>query len=160
MGAGKTTVGRALARKLHSRFFDLDDEIVKSAGRTIARIFAESGEADFRRLERLALRDLILRESPSVLAIGGGAFVEPENAALLRQHGYSSVFLDAPLEELRRRCAPDPDARPLFRDENQFRQLYECRRGSYMKADLRVDTAGKTPAQVVAEVATSLGVSA
>ncbi len=70
------------------------------------------------------------------------------------------MFLDAPVEELRRRCVPEAAARPLFREENQFRQLYERRRGSYMRADLRVDTAGKSPAEVAAEVANGLGVSA
>jgi shikimate kinase len=110
------------------------------------------------------LRDLLTGlppdAGPLVLAIGGGAFVEAENASLLRRYNWASVFLDAPLEELRRRCAPQAAARPLFRDENQFRQLYERRRCAYMTADLRVDTAGKTPAQVAKEVAISLGVSA
>jgi len=159
MGAGKTTVGRLLGAMLQSRFLDLDDEIVQRDGRTIPEIFGHAGEAAFRQLEREALRDLLARAAPVVLAIGGGAFLQPENAVLLRQQGYASVFLDAPVEELHRRCAPHAASRPLFRDENQFRQLYECRRSAYMTADVRVDTAGKTPAQVAAEVASTLGVS-
>ena len=59
--------------------------------------------------------------------------------------------------ELRRRCAADDSVRPLFQNENQFRQLYEVRRNAYMKADFRVETAGKTVAQVAAEVSTLLG---
>lgn len=168
MGAGKTTVGRDLAKRLQCHFLDLDDEIVESSRRSIPEIFRESGEIGFRELERLTLRELVTGlnaprgrgKKGFILAIGGGAFVQPENATLLREHGYISVFLDAPLEELRRRCAPQAAARPLFRDANLFRQLYERRRRSYMTADVRVDTAGKTPAQIAAEVATSLGVSA
>jgi len=159
MGAGKTTVGRLLAGKLESRFVDLDDEMVQRSGRSVAEIFEQDGEAAFRQLERETLRDLLAGAAPTVLAMGGGAFVQAEIAARLRRHGYTSVFLDAPLEELRRRCAAQASARPLFRDENQFRQLCESRRGGYMRADVRVDTGGKTPAQVAAEVAGALGVS-
>ncbi|MBZ5567951.1 MAG: shikimate kinase [Acidobacteriia bacterium] len=87
-----------------------------------------------------------------VVALGGGAFVRAENAALLRQTGAPAIFLDASVEELRRRCAGQAVERPLFRGENQFRQLYEARRSGYMAADLRVETGGKTPEQVVEEL--------
>ena len=166
MGAGKTTVGRLLAQKLAWTFIDLDDEIVNCYGRTIAQIFEQSGEPGFRAIERSALQSLITSldapehdhelscrgEAGIVLGIGGGAFVQPENAALLREHGFTSVFLDASVDELRQRCADAGATRPLYGDENLFRQLYEARRGGYMAADLRVDTGGKTPAQVVDEL--------
>jgi shikimate kinase len=165
MGAGKTTVGKLLAGRLHSVFIDLDNEIVAADGRAIPQIFRESGEIGFRELERSTLRSLITaldgpehERLPSrqgkagiVLAIGGGAFVQPENAAVLRHYGWTSVFLDAPMKELYRRCMPTDD-RPLAHDENQFRQLYEARRRGYMAADLRVETGGKTPEQVVEEL--------
>ncbi len=155
MGAGKTSVGRALALQLEWRFVDLDSRIEAQAGRTIAEIFRESGESAFRREETAALRTLLdeLRQGvAAVVALGGGAFVQAENAALLREFGARVVFLDAPVEELRRRCAHLGGARPLFADENQFRQLYEARRSGYMKAGFRVETAGKTVSQVVAEI--------
>ena len=165
MGAGKTTVGKLLAKKLHCIFVDLDDEIVDADGRTIPEIFEESGEVGFRELERSTLHSLITSldgpepervlswrgKAGAVLAIGGGAFVQPDNAAILRQYGWTSVFLDAPVEELYRRCSPT-DGRPLACDENLFRQLYEARRSAYMAAEMRVDTGGKTPEQVVEEV--------
>ncbi len=165
MGAGKTTVGKLLAKKLHCIFIDLDNEIVDADGRTIAQIFRESGELGFRELERSTLHSLITSlDGPEhervlswrgtagiILAIGGGAFVQPDNAAILRQYGWTSVFLDAPVEELYRRCSPT-DERPLAHDENLFRQLYEARRSAYMAAEMRVDTGGKTPEQVVEEV--------
>jgi shikimate kinase len=91
-------------------------------------------------------------EEGVVVALGGGAFVQPDNARLLREYNYPSIFLDASVEELRRRCVGEGAERPLLRDENQFRQLYEARRGGYMTADFRVDTGGKTPEQVVEEL--------
>jgi shikimate kinase len=91
-------------------------------------------------------------EDGVVVALGGGAFVQAENAAMLRQTGAPVIFLDASVEELRRRCEGEGAERPLLRDQNQFRQLYEARRGGYMTADFRVDTGGKTPEQVVEEL--------
>ena len=71
---------------------------------------------------------------------------------VLREYGFNTVFLDAGVEELRRRCAGGGPERPLARDENLFRQLYEARRSAYMAAEIRVDTGGKTPEQVVEEI--------
>lgn len=155
MGAGKTSVGSALAARLGWRFVDLDDRIVAREGRPIAAIFQQAGEPAFRRAETRALAELLQQLPGSgacVLALGGGAFTREENIELLERHGSSVVFLDAPLEELRRRCAPEGELRPLFRDENQFRQLYEARRGHYMRAALRVDTGAKSVEQVASEL--------
>src|SRR5512135_1713202 len=88
MGAGKTTVGQELARLLGWRFVDLDDRITARAGRSIARIFAESGEAAFRAAESRALAEFVgelAGAAPCVLALGGGAFVQPANQHLLKQ---------------------------------------------------------------------------
>jgi shikimate kinase len=155
MGAGKTTVGRLLAQRLHWRFVDLDDRICRREQREITDIFRDSGETYFRRVESECLRALLEEAAAAgslVIAVGGGAFVQPGNTALLREHGFNTVFLDAGVEELRRRCASGGPDRPLARDENLFRQLYEARRGAYMAAEVRVDTGGKTPEQVVEEV--------
>lgn len=160
MGAGKTTVGRLVAQRLQCRFADLDDRIGQHERREIADIFRESGEPYFRRVESECLRSLMreaaaagsLGLAPLVIAVGGGAFVQPNNAALLRECGFHTVFLDASVEELRRRCASGGPERPLANDENLFRQLYEARRGAYMAAEMRVDTGGKIPEQVVDEV--------
>ncbi len=160
MGAGKTTVGRALAACLGWRFVDLDECIVSQAGCSIADLFRDAGESFFRHAETAALRALVaeLRQAPgAVVALGGGAFVESENAKLLAEFGAPVVFLDAPVAELRRRCSRTADMRPLYADENHFRQLYEARRSGYMKAGVRVDTAEKTVPEVAAEVAQRLG---
>ncbi len=155
MGAGKTSVGRTLAQQLGWRFIDLDCRIEARAGRTIAEIFRQSGESAFRRLETEALRrllDELKHGAAAIVALGGGAIAQLENAALLTKFGARVLFLDAPVEELRRRCEHVAAARPLFADENQFRQLYEARRRGYMAAGLRVETAGKTVAQVATEI--------
>jgi shikimate kinase len=155
MGAGKTSVGRALGCRLGWGFEDLDDRIQAREKRTIEQIFATSGEAEFRRAEHEALRELVaeLNFSPRVIALGGGAFVQARNAYLLAEDGFLTIFLDAPIEELFRRCQQEPMERPLRRDLQQFRELYEQRRPFYIKAALRIETDGKEIEVIAAEAA-------
>jgi shikimate kinase len=159
MGAGKSSVGRALSRRLGWRFEDLDERIQARERRTIEHIFQQSGEAEFRRAEHSAFRELLveLRSSPRVVALGGGVFVHANNVALVEEAGGLAIFLDAPVEELFRRCQQEQLERPLRGDLDQFRQLYETRRPYYMSAALRVETVGKDIETVAAEVACSLG---
>jgi len=159
MGAGKTSVGHALSRRLGLPFEDLDDRIEDREGKTIAQIFRESGEAGFRRAETAALRALLEEpvSSSRLVALGGGAFVEPVNAVLMNDAQAISVFLDAPVEELFRRCDEQERVRPLRQNPKQFRDLYEKRSSSYSKASLRIETGGKDVEAVAAEVACSLG---
>jgi len=159
MGAGKTSVGRVLAARLGWRFIDLDDRIEAREGRTIGEIFEESGEAAFRKVESAELRALMddLDRTPKVAALGGGAFVQPENAALLRESAAPTVFLDASVDILTERCGPAVGARPLFRDRKSFRALHDARRPAYLGATLRVDTAGKSIDAVADEIITRLG---
>jgi shikimate kinase len=159
MGAGKSSVGLALANRLGWPFEDLDQRIQAQEKRTIEQIFRESGEPEFRRLEHAALRDLLsgLGASRRVVALGGGAFVQPENAALLESAGLATVFLDAPPEELFRRCQQEPVDRPLRKDQEQFHRLYESRRPHYLKAGIHLETAGETVESVAACIAQGLG---
>ena len=161
MGAGKSSVGLALSRKMGWAFEDLDDRIQARERRSIEEIFEQSGEAAFRQAEHLALRSLIESlgvSSPTVVAVGGGAFAQANNAALLEESGFSAIFLDAPVEELFRRCQEQKLDRPLRRNLEQFRRLYESRRPHYMKAALRIDTDGKD-VEEVAEAIQRLGFS-
>jgi len=159
MGAGKTTVGRALSWRLGLPFHDLDDRIHQREGKTIEQIFRDSGEAEFRKLETAALREVLaeLGSSIGVVALGGGAFVQPDNTAMLEAAAAHSVFLDAPVDELLRRCESESKERPLRRDAKQFRELYQKRQGAYRKAIVRIDTNGKDVEAIAAEVACSLG---
>ena len=158
MGAGKTSVGDELARRLGWLFVDLDDEIVAAEGRSIAELFEKSGEAAFRAAESRALTSLLARKPERlILALGGGAFVQKENAERIAAAGFPVVFLDATLETLRSRCAEVGATRPLFRDAERFRRLYQERRPAYAKATHAVSTETKDVAGVAAEVAKVLG---
>jgi shikimate kinase len=164
MGAGKSTVGRALGQRLNWLFEDLDDRIERREGRRIAEIFRDSGEPAFRRSERLALEQALEQLRGGVrriIALGGGAYAQREVAMLIEASGVPTVFLDAPVEELWQRCrqqAGDTQAeRPLLNDIEQFRQLYDSRRQSYRKASLRIQTGSRTVDAIAAEIAEKLG---
>ena len=159
MGAGKTTVGQALARRLGWPFEDLDDRIERQQQRSIEEIFRDSGESEFRRAESAELRELIenLDQSRRIIALGGGAVAQPENAALLEDAGVPVIFLDASPDELFRRCSGDGRERPLRGDLKQFCALYEHRRPFYLTATYHIDTAGKDQETIAREVACSLG---
>src|SRR5437870_5642012 len=111
MGSGKSTIGQALASHLKREFVDLDEVIVERAGRSIPEIFSGVGEDYFRALEREALKELAAGQ-PSVVALGGGAFVSDENRALVREQGIA-VWLDCALETIIERLGED-DTRPLY----------------------------------------------
>jgi shikimate kinase len=158
MGAGKTTVGRALAHRLGWEFEDLDDRIQSREAQSIEQIFRLAGESAFRIVEHETIRELLSEIGPlkRVVALGGGAIAQPENAALLRTSGFPIVFLDASVTELWQRCKEQGTERPLCRDIEQFRDLYQARQPHYETAGLRVDTGGKDVETVAAEVACSL----
>lgn len=159
MGAGKSSVGLALSRKLGWPFEDLDQRIQAREKRSIEQIFKQSGELVFRQLEHAALRSAVeeLGTSTKILALGGGAFAQANNAALLEEAGLSTVFLDAPVEELFRRCREQQVDRPLRGELQEFRRLYEARQPFYVKAGWRINTAGKDVEAIAAEAIDVLG---
>ena len=139
MGSGKTTIGRKLADRLGWSFADLDDDIESAEGVPITQIFEERGEAEFRRIESEALRKRVRAVEcgiPFVIALGGGAFAQPDNYTLIKDAGIS-IWLDCPLEVLKRRVA-DSDHRPLARDMEKFELLYYQRLEIYQRADFRI----------------------
>jgi len=163
MGAGKSSVGRALGQRLNWPFEDLDDRIESREGRSIAEIFRDSGESAFRSAEHSALREVLdeLRSGAArIVALGGGAFVQRRNAGLLKAFAAPVVFLDAPVEELWRRCHIQAGQiganRPLLGSGERFRELYRARRGGYLRASLRIETGGRTVDAVAAEIAETL----
>ena len=165
MGCGKTTVGRRLASQLAWRFVDLDTRIEEHASLRIAEIFDRLGEPAFRQIEHeqlvQALGEAAAQDTPTVLALGGGTFAQPQNVELLRRFGGPEgsegrsggtvvIWLDCPIEELLARCLTMAN-RPLFRDEASFRQLYAQRRPFYEQADYRV-ASNADPARVVESI--------
>jgi shikimate kinase len=164
MGAGKSSVGRALGEQLGCLFEDLDERIERRERRKVHEIFRESGESKFRRAEHAALREL-LRElragAGRIVALGAGAFVQRRNARLIEAGSVATVFLDAGVEELWRRCRRQARQqgieRPLLGSLEGFRELYEARRPHYLKASFRQETSGKTVEEIAAEVVQTLG---
>ena len=140
MASGKTTLGRALADHIGWPFVDMDAEIEAREGKSIAQIFQEHGEPGFREIENRILRAHIRSieaGQPCVLALGGGAFVQPANRELLENNGVS-VWIDCPLELIQRRLNGDT-SRPLASQANGLGRLYEDRKPVYSSADYRVE---------------------
>jgi len=163
MGAGKSTVGRALADRLNWFFEDLDERIERREQRSVPEIFRTLGEPAFRQAETAALKEVLeeLRSgSARVVALGGGAFAQPANVELLQAAGVPTVFLDAPVEELWRRCSLQANqtggGRPLLQSVAQFAKLYDGRRSSYSQAALKVNTGQRTVEAVADEIAVKL----
>src|SRR5262249_17309942 len=141
MGAGKTSVGRALATRMRWQFRDLDDVIEQREQQTVAHIFSSAGEAGFRSRESAALLSLLQEsaaEGDLVLALGGGAFVQPDNREALATSGAITVLLEASLEELQRRCQEERKDRPLARERDRFAELFAARQPVYAQAQFRV----------------------
>jgi shikimate kinase len=146
MGAGKSTIGRRLARRLDYRFEDMDCRIEEREGRTIASLFEQRGEAAFRALELEEARAVAELEHV-VVATGGGAFAQAATRAVLQQ-GALTVWLQCSLEAALRRVRPD-GVRPLAGNREIMRALLAEREPSYRLADVAVDTSRRTPRQVV-----------
>lgn len=144
MGVGKSSVGRRLANALGLPFRDADSEVEAAAGRSISDIFTELGEPAFREGERRVIARL-LEMPPHVLATGGGAFMNPETRALIKQKAVS-VWLKTDLDVLSRRIGRK-NTRPLIADKDPLEVLKaqaEVRYPIYAEADVVVET-GDTP---------------
>jgi shikimate kinase len=154
-GAGKSTVGRLVAKARRVGFRDTDTDVEQLAGITIADIFLEQGEQAFRALERAAVA-VALDEHDGVLALGGGAVLDPETRDLLREHHV--VFLDVGLADSAQRVGLNRD-RPLLLGNPRatLAKLLEERRPFYLEvATATVDTVGRTPGDVAADVLAAL----
>lgn len=150
MGANKTTTGKTLARLLGWDFLDLDEAIEAAEGRSIARIFTESGEPHFRERERSILAGLDGRER-LVVACGGGTYAHPPSAVVIDRLG-TAVWLEAPLGLCLRRAAGGPP-RPLLKGPRQAESLYRARLPRYRSAPLRIDVEPLTPEAAAERIA-------
>jgi shikimate kinase len=142
MGAGKSSVARALSRRIGWRAEDIDERIEAREGRRVSEIFAQRGEPYFRQVESAVLRDL-LPARQVIVATGGGTFVDPDNRTLMLADG-AVAWLDVPLASVLQRV-PNDGRRPLAADRRQMEQLYERRRLAYGQAHLRVDASRPLP---------------
>ena len=142
MGAGKTSVARALGRRIGWRVEDIDHRIEAREHLRVAEIFARRGEPHFRSLERAVLQEL-LSHRHSIVATGGGTFVDPDNRAVMLADG-AVVWLDVPLEKVIERVPAD-GRRPLAADRVQMEQLYTRRCAAYSQAHVRIDASRPVP---------------
>ena len=149
MGAGKTTIGKLLARKLKKTFYDIDHEIEKKLGVKIAVIFELEGEEGFRKRETQMI-DELTKKKDIILATGGGAVLSEENRTLLKERG-RVIYLNAKPQSLAKRMAYDKD-RPLLQEGNMLETLsllYKERHPLYLSlASFVVDT-GQQKTQAV-----------
>jgi len=157
MGAGKTTVGRALARLADYGFLDTDAEVEARAGRSVEEIFRAGGEGDFREREWEALLATATR-TRLVVATGGGLFLAEAHREFIRRHGVS-VWLEVPLETVWERCRDLP-GRPLFTTRAELAELLAARRDRYALADHRVAAGGRGAAEIAQEILDRLGSAA
>ncbi len=158
-GTGKSLVAKEVARRLNWDFLDTDDEIVKQTGKPIAEIFRQDGEGKFRELEREAIRKAC-RQTQTVISIGGGAIVDPQNYKLLAKTGLI-VCLEAKPETIYERlfreaaCNPETEVRPLLAADDpleRIRQLKASRQPYYAKADWTIHTDDLNISEVAEEV--------
>ncbi|MBE1236674.1 shikimate kinase [Phaeovibrio sulfidiphilus] len=157
MGAGKTSVGRAVAKTLDLEFVDADQEIERASAMPVAEIFALYGEEEFRSLERRVMSRLLHRREPCVIATGGGAFINAETRALIARRALS-IWLRASLDVLVGRTAGRTH-RPLLNGTDvreTLGRLMNERHPVYAQADLVVDTYDENPAHTTARVLEAL----
>ena len=152
MGTGKTAVGRELSRLLDMKLIDVDTEIEKSEKITINEIFKQFGEPRFREIETEMIRKLSESKN-AIISTGGGAVLKQENMDILRKNGVI-VCLTASPETIFKRTSTNND-RPLLQVENPLERINELlnfRKPFYQKADVMIDTEGKTPLQIADEI--------
>ena len=157
MGAGKTTVGSALAARLGVPYLDSDAQVERRTGRTVPELFVERGEAAFRAEEKRALAEAVTSDGPVVVSVAGGAVLDPENRNRLRQAG-TVVWLRAPVDTLAARVGAGV-GRPLLGDDPAaaLARLYTERRPLYAElADVVVDVEHLTPHEAVEQILDAL----
>lgn len=157
-GAGKTTVGRRLARRLRRPFVELDQRVEERAGLALGELFSMHGEEYYRRLEREALADLIASGEPAVVAVGGGLVASPEAYDLLRRHA-TTIWLKARLADHWQRVIRQGDRRPIDQHPQAraaLRALLRRRAPLYGRADATVDTTGLSVTETLARVERAL----
>jgi shikimate kinase len=152
MGAGKTSVGWRLAKKLGWRFIDLDEEIERQEGRAVSEIFRAHGEAAFREIERTCLKSLSSSANTEkyVIALGGGTFLDAENRAIAESTGLT-VWLKVSFSTVAGRVKID-GTRPKFASKEQAELLHQTREPYYALAKLHISTDQGTPDTVVDEI--------
>lgn len=153
MGAGKSTIGKLLAKRIGYRFYDTDYLVMKGFGKPVSQIFIENGEQAFHRAEILVLSELAQRER-CVVSTGGGTLVRDDTFQIARESGML-VYLRAPVSSLYERVIFSPKDRPMVDvpdTESAFVERFETCRHYYERSDITVETIRRRPDDVVQEI--------
>jgi shikimate kinase len=135
MGVGKSTVARFLSSLLKCERLDLDSIIEQTERRTIAEIIKTDGEARYRQIETENLRRILLNKQAQIIALGGGAWTIEENRRLIKERNFTTVWLESSFEHCWRNIRLSKRERPLAKNKQQTRQLFEERQKFYCLAD-------------------------
>ena len=158
MACGKTEVARVVAKRLNLRMIDLDEEITSSEHRSPAELIREEGEGHFRDIETTSLRRVLERNEANVIALGGGAWIQPANRQLLAAKNSTIVWLDTPFDICWRRIESSSEDRPLGTTKKQTSELFKQRYPIYELASIRIDVIGAdTPPEIAGRVLDRLG---
>ena len=139
MGCGKSKVAREVAHRLNAAMVDLDERITQATGRSPAQLIVDDGEPAFRAVETATLGDVLQSGEATVIALGGGAWIQEANRALIDRYGCLSIWLDTPFDLCWARIENSDEIRPLGRTRDQAFALYEQRRPVYELADIHVE---------------------
>lgn len=150
MGCGKTGVARELAARLNSTMADLDEVITSRSGRTPAQLIAEEGEKAFRAIETETLQNVLANQSAHVISLGGGAWIEHVNRALLEQYDALTIWLNTPFEVCWQRIQASDDERPLGKTRASALELFSIRLPAYGLADIHLNCASDESSEDVA----------
>jgi shikimate kinase len=153
MGSGKTTIGQKLAKRISRRFIDTDVEIEKTQLHNIAEIFEQSGEAEFRRIEKELILKIASEQLPAVIALGGGSLMDADSLDAVKSSGLL-IYLECSSDVLRERI--QNSTRPLLKTES-IESLMEKRLKGYESADLTLSTQSNTIEDVVKNICHELG---
>ena len=153
MACGKTEVARVVANQLNLKMIDLDEEITSSERRSPAELIREEGEGFFRNIETASLRRVLARNEANVIALGGGAWIQPANRQLLAAKKAIIVWLDTPFEICWRRIESSSEDRPLGTTKEQASELFKQRYSIYELAPIRIDVMeADTPRDIAGRV--------
>ena len=153
MACGKTEVARVVANQLNLKMIDLDEEITSSERRSPAELIREEGEGSFRNIESASLQRVLEQNEANVIALGGGAWIQPANRQLLAAKNATIVWLDTPFEICWRRIESSSEDRPLGTTKEQASELFKQRYSIYELAPIRIDViAADTPPVIAGRV--------
>ena len=153
MACGKTEVARVVAKQLNRKMVDLDEEITSSESRSPAELIRQEGEGSFRNIESASLQRVLEQNEANVIALGGGAWIQPANRQLLAAKNATIVWLDTPFEICWNRIESSSEDRPLGTTKEQASELFKQRYPIYELAPIRIDVIGTdTPPEIAGRV--------